>query len=104
MAVVGLEDKDRSEDDPGARVVLFTKAESMRRRQWYVERHQLPPCKCAVWVPWAVRHPSRGPLAVWVRVGSVVVCRGKCPERAKLPGSGVRRTEEPGPGDARHQR
>lgn len=46
-----MEDKERSEDEPGARVMLFTKTESTRRRRGYPERHQQPPCKCVVWVP-----------------------------------------------------
>lgn len=42
--------RERSEEGLGARGVLFSKAESMRR-SGYVERHQLPLRKCVVWVP-----------------------------------------------------
>lgn len=50
----------------GARVLLSTKVECAKRKRGHVDRHQLPLCRCVVWVPLASGHSSSGLLAVWV--------------------------------------
>lgn len=97
-----MEDKVRSEDEPGAGVMLFTKAESTRRRKWHMERHQLPPCKCVVWVSVGSQAPV---LQASGCLGPSRHCGG--PQR-EVSGEGKVAgewgEEEPGPGDEMHLR
>lgn len=82
---------EKGEDEPGAGVVLFTKAEYKEEQV-----HGRTLCKCVVWVPVAIR--AFVPQAAG-RVGlsrPMVVSRGEHPEAFRVETLPGERGEEPG--------